>query len=175
MSNMLTVNKINLRRTLKVLFIVAIPLSVWAVSWSNGQFSAPRSFREAASKLGLRVTEVCRSANAPYGARNSPHKRCQAMDIGKETPRSKISEMKKYGACGQFHKKGYYGATGDHWHVTLCSTSASRAEAGRDQGSRARDLRQRNRSRNDRGNSGRAGTWNDGRVSFGGDHQSGQR
>lgn len=128
----------------KLLFLI-VPITAYAISWSMNGFKAPDFFREAARSLGLRVTQVCRPNNASYGATRSLHKRCLAMDLGRETPRSKIDALRQYGLCGQFHKKGYYGATADHWHVTKCSDAASRRDARRDQQGRAESIRKNKR------------------------------
>lgn len=127
---------------LQLLVLILIPLTAWAVSWSMNGFSAPSYFREAAQKLGLRITQVCRPSNASYGATRSLHKRCLAMDVGKETPASKIAALRQYGLCGEFHRKGYYGATGDHWHVTKCPDGASRQAARRETRRQAQDIRE---------------------------------
>ncbi len=112
----------------------------FAVTWGT----APKAFRLAAQELGLRVTQVCRPQNANYGAKNSLHKRCLAMDLGKETSQSTINSLRQYGLCGQFHRKGYFGATGDHWHVVQCSTGQSQNKAREQQRTRVKEIRSRN-------------------------------
>jgi predicted nucleic acid-binding Zn ribbon protein len=132
-------------------FLLLMPIAAWAINWSMNGYTAPRAFRDAASSLGLRVTEVCRSMSANYGARYSLHKKCQAMDIGRETSKDKISALQRFGLCPEFHTAG----TAPHWHVTVCSTYQSRGEARRDQRERAQDIRNQNRGR---ARSGRART-----------------
>ncbi len=127
--------------------LILIPVAAFAISWSMNGFSAPAAFRNAAQALGLRVTQVCRSNNARYGATRSLHKRCLAMDVSQSTPRSTIDRLRQFGLCAQWHPKGYFGATGDHWHVVQCSTASSRDSARRDQRGRADNIRKRNKKR----------------------------
>lgn len=53
----------------------------------NGQFKGPNAEKLealrkiAVSKYNLRVSQICRPANATYGAANSLHKSCRAMDL----------------------------------------------------------------------------------------------
>ncbi len=134
-------------RTQTLICLILIPLAAWAVSWSMNGHTTPKAFRTAAAALGLPVTQACRPYRARYGARNSLHKlhkSCKAMDLSKSTPRSKIAALKKYGLCPQWHKKGYFGATGDHWHVVECSRSSSRAAARREQQQKVDSIRRRN-------------------------------
>lgn len=57
-------------------------------SGPTGQFKGPHAADLEAlrkvliSKFHLRVTQICRPANATYGAANSLHKSCRAMDLG---------------------------------------------------------------------------------------------
>lgn len=125
--------------------MVLIPATAFAISWSMGGFSAPAFFKAAAQAVGVRVTQVCRPNNASYGARGSLHKRCLAMDIGAETPRSKIAALASKGVHCEFHRKGYYKATADHWHCTGGSTGKSRAVARKDQRSKAGSIRAKNK------------------------------
>ncbi|NCN40959.1 hypothetical protein GW916_06880 [bacterium] len=124
--------------------LVLVPLTAWAVTWSMNGYSTPQVFRKAASELGLRVTQACRPGGAKYGAKRSKHKTCQAMDLSRSTPRSKIQALKRYGLCGQWHRKGYYRATADHWHVVQCSTGSTKVAARRQQEEKVKKIREGN-------------------------------
>lgn len=126
---------------LQILGLVLIPITAAAVTWG----SAPAFFKTAARAAGVRVTQVCRSQNASYGARGSLHKRCLAMDIGAETSRSQLATMAANGMACEFHPKGYYNATADHYHCVGKSSAGSRKEARKDQGSRAESIRAKNK------------------------------
>lgn len=123
--------------------LILIPLTAAAVTWG----SSPAFFREAAKAAGVRVTEVCRSQNASYGARGSLHKRCLAMDIGVESTRAQRAIMAANGMACEFHPAGFYGATADHYHCVGKSDAGSRQVARRDQKSKADSIRSRNKSK----------------------------
>ena len=70
-------------------------------SLSKGKYSAPKDLRRAIENSGASkyVTEVCRKQNASYGARNSLHKKCMAIDISRTAPKSVLQSMKNNGWC----------------------------------------------------------------------------
>lgn len=127
-----------------LMLLISVPLAAWAVTWSMNGHTTPKVFRQAAAALGLRVTQACRPYGASIGARGSLHKSCRAMDIAAATPRAKVQALRKYGLCAQWHVKGFFGATANHWHVVQCSTSASRATARQEQQRRVQDIRRQN-------------------------------
>lgn len=128
---------------LQILGLVLIPIAAAAVTWG----SSPAFFRTAAKAAGVRVTQVCRPGNASYGARNSLHKRCLAMDIGAETSASQLRTMAANGMRCEFHRKGYYGGTADHYHCVGTSSAGSRQAARSDQRSRADSIRAKNKKK----------------------------
>lgn len=130
---------------LQLLALIAVPLTAWAITWTKGSYSAPQVFRDAVSRLGLNVAQVCRPDKANYGAKGSLHKRCLAMDISKNTPKSKLDALRGMGLCPEFHPKGYYGATADHYHVVRCSDSKSRKAARQQTRRDAGEIRRQNR------------------------------
>jgi hypothetical protein len=132
----------------KLALLLSIPFTAWAISWSMNGFSAPSIFQQAASALGLVVTEVCRPPNVRYGVRNSLHKRCQAMDVrARTTPSSAIAALRsQFGICAHRHgAHGEYNSTGDHYHLTLCSTPSSMVASRSNARAWARVARSRNR------------------------------
>lgn len=121
-----------------------VPVMAYAIEWSKNGYSAPAYFRTAAQAAGVRVTQVCRPGGTRYGAKNSLHLRCLAMDIGVETTASQRAMLAARGVKCAYHKKGYFGATANHYHCSAGSTNATRSVARKDQKSRAKSIRSRN-------------------------------
>ena len=69
-------------------------LSNLKVTGASGSFKGPNAARlealrkVAVSKYDLKVTQICRPANATYGSPTSLHKQCRAMDLS-----GKVSDM----------------------------------------------------------------------------------